>query len=87
MAPAERPPRRSPPAVTVVAGLRLGLDATLAVLDLTSLEVAKTISLADGTPGPAEFPGAFDELSLISPLRSRSRPRSAPTAAISSPRS
>ena len=39
------------------------------MLDLTSLEVTKSISLADGTPGPAEFPGAFDEVSLISPLR------------------
>jgi len=51
------------------AYLSNGLDATLDVLDLTSLEVTKTISLADGTPGPAEFPGAFDEVSLIAPLR------------------
>jgi len=51
------------------AYLSNGLDATLDVLDLTSLEVTKTIPLSDGTPGPAEFPGAFDEVSLISPLR------------------
>jgi hypothetical protein len=46
-----------------------GLDATLDVLDLTSLEVTKSIPLSDGTPGPAEFPGAFDEVSLIYLLR------------------
>jgi DNA-binding beta-propeller fold protein YncE len=51
------------------AYLSNGLDATVDVLDLTSLAVTKTIPLADGTPGPAEFPGAFDELSLIHPLR------------------
>jgi hypothetical protein len=51
------------------AYLSNGLDATLDVLDLTSLEVTKPIPLGDGTPGPAEFPGAFDEVSLIYPLR------------------
>jgi DNA-binding beta-propeller fold protein YncE len=51
------------------AYLSNGLDATLDVLDLVSLEVTKTIPLSDGTPGPAQFPGAFDEVSLISPLR------------------
>ena len=56
------------------------------MLDLTGLEVTKTIPLSDGTPGPVEFPGAFDEVSLIFPLRVPIQTRSAPTAATSSPR-
>ena len=46
-----------------------GFDASLDVLDLTTLAVTKSIDLSDGTPGPHEFPGAFDELSLIHPFR------------------
>jgi DNA-binding beta-propeller fold protein YncE len=51
------------------AYLSNGFDATLDVLDLHSLSVVKTIDISDGTPGPAQFPGAFDEVSLINPFR------------------
>jgi DNA-binding beta-propeller fold protein YncE len=46
-----------------------GFDASLDVLDLTTLAVTKSIDLSDGTPGPNEFPGAFDEISLVHPFR------------------
>lgn len=51
------------------AYLSNGFDATLDVLDLHSLIVTKSIDLSDGTPGPTQLPGAFDELSLINPFR------------------
>jgi len=56
------------------AYLSNGFDATLDVLDLdptssTYLTVTKSIDISNGTPGPNEFPGAFDEVSLINPFR------------------
>jgi DNA-binding beta-propeller fold protein YncE len=46
-----------------------GFDATLDVLDLHSLTVTKSIDISNGTPGPTQFSGAFDEVSLINPFR------------------
>ena len=51
------------------AYLSNGFDASLDVLDLTTLAVTTSIDLSDGTPGPNEFPGAFDEISLVHPFR------------------
>jgi DNA-binding beta-propeller fold protein YncE len=56
------------------AYLSNGFDATLDVLDLDPrssnyLTVTKSIDISNGTPGPNEFPGAFDEVSLINPFR------------------
>jgi DNA-binding beta-propeller fold protein YncE len=55
------------------AYLSNGFDATLDVLDLHSLTVTKSIDLSNGTAGPAQFPGAFDEVSLCSAFRFRRR--------------
>jgi DNA-binding beta-propeller fold protein YncE len=51
------------------AYLSNAFDATLDVLDLKSLTVTGSIDISNGAPGPAQFPGAFDEVTLINPFR------------------